>query len=152
MTFRSLLFVFLLLLCQCAFSDENYSNPDQLLNKTLHLPQDMALAEVQHINPLDYNGYWVLSFPQKGYVNNYINHMMPTLAAFNANPPAWQKWEGNLLTGWSRLVGVLETGTTFHVIEVLRKLNAPGYWVTIEIESGQYKGKTAMVANYQNLS
>lgn len=123
------------------------------LNKGMSLKSDMLLVESTHWNPTGNGGgrHWVFSFAHKRYFNNYVNLMIPTEEEYHENPVAWQKWHGGTLEGWAHLVGVLHRGTTFHITDITPRNFKNDYWVTIQVDSGAYKGTVALYVNAKTL-
>lgn len=146
--------LFMSFLCACSLYHSSSStdfDKSVYLNKKMQLPDTMLLAETKHWNLSNLERYWVFSFAQKPYYTNYLNATVPTYADYQTDTAKWQRWQGDALMGWARFVGVLPKGTSFHIADIIAKSESKGYWTIIEIDSGEYKGKTAIFANSKGL-
>jgi hypothetical protein len=129
----------------------NSTDASDYLEKPMYLPADMIIAEKKQLNPLTSGRYWAIAFAEKPYFNNYINTTVPTLAEYKQDPDKWRKWKGATLTGWTRFIGILSKGTKFHIIDIAPTGQGINYWVTIEIDDGQYKNITALYGSPRSL-
>lgn len=152
MKFRNLFSLLCVLLSGCSMyaSQTNRVASEAYLNKPMHLPADMMLAESKKWN-LDTGRHWAFNIPSNTYDNNFINGKVPAYAEYQKNPELWQKWEGDTMSGWTRMVGVLKQGTKFHIVDIAPNDYAKSYWVTIEFDEGPYKNLTALYANPRNI-
>jgi hypothetical protein len=143
----------MLLLGSCSLhtTHANRADASAYLDKPMQLHQDSLLAETKHWNPSNTGRYWVFSFAEKPYHTNYINATIPSAEQYRQHPQHWQKWQGDTLAGWSRYVGMLSQGTSFHITDIVPKGGNNGYWVIIELDSGEHKGKSAIYANSRGL-
>jgi len=108
------------------------------------LPDQMLLAEKKHWSQLEGNRYWVIGFSDKPYHSNFIELDIPTYAQFKNNPERWKHWQGDAFYGRARIIGILDKGTRFHILDVASSSNVNNCWMTIEIDSGPYKGEIAL--------
>ncbi len=143
-----------LLLSSCALNpnNSNSSSTKTYLKKELRFSQDMALVETKAATFVNNNRLWVFSFPQVAYYNNYVDATIPTFAAYHSDTKTWQRWQGSVLTGWSRIKGIINKGTRFEITDITpRDTYHKDYWVTISFTDGPYRGEMALLGNPRNL-
>lgn len=151
--------IFVLLLSVFLSSCTMYANQshrmaaDVYFNQPMIFSTDMMLIETRKGNPLEDGNYWIFAVPIKMYNNNYINAPIPSLADYQQNPRRWQQWTATtgLFTDTSRILGILPRGTKFHIIDIAANPNAHSYWVTVMIDVGPYRGKTALYGNPRSI-
>lgn len=145
----SLFSVVCIMLASCSLP--SLSGLDNDAGKVLHLQTNMLLAETKSWNLGRYNGYWLFSFPEKAYYNNFINTTVPSYDTFMHDPSRFQIWKGDALHGWTRFAGVVGKGTAFHVVEVAPKMSGNSQWVTIQLDDGAYRGANVILGNPKNV-
>ncbi len=137
-------------LTACVYKTHS-ANPSDYENKAITLSNDMVLAETKPINPLMAGRYWLFSFTKAPYNNNYLNLRMPTYDQYKSDPDYWHKWKGSPLVGYSRLTDIVAAGTRIRIIDIA-PTGQGGYWVTVEIESGKYKGTQALYGDPKSIT
>lgn len=122
------------------------------LNKTMQLDRPMYLIQTKMLNPTGYSGYWLFNFPATTYYNNYIQANIPSIQDYQAHPETWQSFQGTpIISNQARVVGIVNAGTPFHISNISANGYAKGYWVTVQIDGGAYKGDSAMFANPKSI-